>query len=494
MDILIFILLLALFSFLIATDYLKTSISAKKLLIGWFIKLSFAGLFILVYSYYYTDGQLYGDVANFIQDSRVLADFARNEPLEFSKVFFGFNSNDLILHQTHLAETNIWSYGDNGDFINDNRLIIRINALIHLFAFGSIWTHVLCFAFISFTGVLLIYKTFHKLTNRPLILFFALLLFPTVSFWGSGISKETLLVFSIGLFFYAVNRIRQNQHLFWSLVLLIFGTLLLLFNKPHVGLFLIPMVLVLVAIDRFGFSKWVITIISLSLLAGITILCFTPSKINIVERISYKQQDLQNQGIGGIFFVNDTAFCAFDYKYLDHFEYKKKERLISVTTQTEGEYKLFGEDDFHPFSAPVSDKEHDVYHIISPSRSIVSVPPINNSPLQLLKNTPLSIVNVLIRPFPNDGGSPLKYLVLLENIFFLILVLIVLRKRTVLSEKTGAWFNYLLFSGISLILIIGWTTPILGAIARYKMAPILLIVIALCLLLPSKIKENEIPA
>ncbi|MEO9530933.1 MAG: hypothetical protein ABJG68_05455 [Crocinitomicaceae bacterium] len=472
---------------------MKTSISTKNLLIGWAIKLVFAAIFILIHTYYYSDGILYGDVANFIQDSRVISEFAQKEPWEFTQLFFGYNSNDLILHQTHLADTNIWSYGDNGDFINDNRLIIRINTLIHLIAFGNIWVHVLIFAFISYVGVLLLYKTFKDLTNRPYFLYYTLLIFPTISFWGGGITKETLLVFSIGIFFWAIKKIRKNEHLFSSFSLLCLGIILLLFNKPHVGLFIIPLTSILIIIDRFGFSRKTLLTLGLSLVAGFTVLCFTPSKVNLVERISYKQKDLMNLGTGGIFFITDSSFCAFDHELLENFDYKKSEGLIVVNEDSKGKYKLFGSDYFYPFEMRASSKQYEVYHVIAPSKSIVSVPPINNSPLQLLKNTPTSLLNVLVRPFPSDGGSSLKHLLFIENILFLFFVIVLLKNRIKLNKKKASWFYYLLFSGVSLVLIIGWTTPILGAIARYKMAPLLLIVIALCLILPPKKTIDEIP-
>ena len=495
MGIFTFIILLLLFSFLIVKDVFKTSLSSKTLLIGWAIKLGFASLFIFIYTYYYTNGELYGDVRNFMLDSKVLSDVAKNNPAEFFKIFFGYSSNDLAVHQTLLADTNIWSYGDNGDFINDNRLIIRINAIIHLFSCGNLWVHALCFAFISFIGILLIYKTFKKLTERPEILFFGMLLFPTISFWGSGINKEALLLFSLGLFLFSLVKLISVQKKGWFIFLMVTSIFLLLFNKPHVGLFIFPFLPVIFLIKRFGFTKKVVLSLTGIIFLGVTILCFTPSKVNLVHRISFKQKDLQNQGTGGVFFVNDSAFCSFDYVYNDHFEYQKSTHTVQVIEEAKGEYKLFGTSEFIPFKIAKSTEQYDVYHIIAPSKSMVNVPYINYSPLQLLKNTPLAMINVLVRPFPTDGGSSLKHVLFVENLLFLICLAWAIAKRRSLNINIAPWFYFLIFSATGLVLLIGWTTPILGAIARYKMAPLLLLLIAICLILPSKKPRttNEVP-
>ena len=140
--------------------------------------------------------------------------------------------------------------------------------------------------------------------------------------------------------------------------------------------------------------------------------------------------------------------------------------------------KIFGEDEFYPFKIEPSPTKFDVYHIMKPSDSYVYVPPIKGSGVQLLKNTPRAIVNVMLRPFPTDNGSFFKYFVFAENILFLAFLIFSFLNKRKLTKEDRSWLFYLISGALILILIIGWTTPILGAIARYKMAPQLLLLIA----------------
>src|SRR5690606_20775170 len=99
-----------------------------------------------------------------------------------------------------LKETSIWDYGITSDNLNDNRFIIRLNSLIRFISFGNYWVHVLFFCFLSFSGIILLYRVFSTFVSRKKILFYALLGVPTISFWGSGITKETIFILGAGVF------------------------------------------------------------------------------------------------------------------------------------------------------------------------------------------------------------------------------------------------------------------------------------------------------
>lgn len=458
------------------------------LLGGWLIKLSVSLIFLLIFAHYYGNGSIYGDVGNFIHDGKILAEYGKVDPFGYFQLLFGINTNDIQLLQTHLADTHIWSYADNGDFINDNRLIIRLNSLIHFISFGNYYVHFLIFSFLSFIGVMLLYKTFQKWIMHQNLFYFALLLTPTFSFWGSGLTKESLFVVGVGLFFYSLQLLLTGKRTLRNRLLLLTGILLLLFNKPHIGLILLPLSIIPILGYTKRFTKIRAGMIGAGILLGFFILSFTPDRINIVSRISQKQSDLVNVGQGGIFFINDSAFCAFDYQQLDHFDYNRESSTIQVKKATEGEYKLFGRDDFHRFTISPSDQAYDVYLVIEPSGSFVKVPMVNYSLLQLIKNTPIALFNVMVRPLPTDGGSDFKYLIFIENILFIVFLAFCLFKRKELSMEEKSWVFYLGVAAFLLILIIGWTTPILGAIVRYKMAAQLFLLILAFIIL----KKNPI--
>lgn len=471
----------------------RFQLSKFQIYLGWGISLCWGIIYLLVFTQYFGNGELYGDTRNFIHDGQVLSELASSDPLQFIQLLAGFDSNNLELLNNELAETNIWSYGDNGDFINDNRLIIKINALINLISAGNLWTHSVFFSALSFAGTLLLFKAFERFTSRPTLLYYGLLVVPTISFWGGGITKECILLFSVGLFFYAGFKLLKDIH--WKTVTLFLIAIgLLAFNKPHVGIALFFFSWIFVFLRAPHFRKRQLFIAGLISVVLAVILSFTPNRINLVDRISFKQKDLINLGEGGVFFINDSAFCAFDYKDNANFTYYESTNRIIAHTATEGSYKLFGDTLFQQFTIQPSLKQYEVYHIIPPSTSIIEVNRVDYSGTQLIKNIPQAFQNVLLRPYPWDPGDPSKILSFIENILLLgFFIWVFINRKPGFSQKQKITLTYLLFVSLVLLLIIGWTTPILGAIVRYKMAPILLLFIGACLAVSSKQTKHEEP-
>src|SRR5690606_23542390 len=201
-----------------------------------------------------------------------LKSYGKDDPFGYLKLLIGLNSDNQHLLNNQLSETRIWDYGITSDHINDNRLIIRINSLISFISFGNHWVNTLVFAFISFCGLLLIYKAFNALVKSKLFLFYGVVLFPTIAFWGSSITKETIFILAVGVHFYSLVRLSEKVSFVNGLLALI-GIFLLLVNKPHVGILVIPFALFVLIGVNYGFDRKKI-IYSLVVLGGIfTVLC-----------------------------------------------------------------------------------------------------------------------------------------------------------------------------------------------------------------------------
>ena len=212
-----------------------------------------------------------------------------------------------------------------------------------------------------------------------------------------------------------------------------------------------------------------------------------PEKVNIVEKISYKQKDLMNIGEGGVFFITDTSFCKFDHRYFEHFDTLRG--IITVNKKTAGEYKLFGKKEFKPFIIEASEKKYELYMVLAPSNSYFDVTEIKYSGLRMIATIPECLLNTLVRPFPFDNGGPLKHLSFLQNILFLTFVFWAIRKRKITTNQEKYFIYVLLSAALVILLLIGWTTPIFGAIVRYKVPAEIFILISLFILLkPKKIQ------
>ena len=112
----------------------------------------------------------------------------------------------------------------------------------------------------------------------------------------------------------------------------------------------------------------------------------------------------------------------------------------------------------------------------------------------MILNIPEALTNSLLRPYLNDPGKNLKFFACFETyILFAFLIIALIRRRKLGESELNFVISCLIFI-ISLSLIIGWTTPVLGAIVRYRMpAYYVLLLVAFILVNPiKKWKKKEI--
>jgi hypothetical protein len=111
--------------------------------------------------------------------------------------------------------------------------------------------------------------------------------------------------------------------------------------------------------------------------------------------------------------------------------------------------------------------------------------------LSLVKNIPLALKNTIILPIFIFSKSSIELMAALENLFIQLFIIIAIlhRKKITFIENNFVWmsisFSFFLF------LLIGISTPILGAIVRYK-TPALPLIIGVLLLLSDHSKLYNI--
>jgi hypothetical protein len=98
----------------------------------------------------------------------------------------------------------------------------------------------------------------------------------------------------------------------------------------------------------------------------------------------------------------------------------------------------------------------------------------------ILINIPNALNNTLIRPYPWEAKSAFVLLSFFENLLIITLITITFLYRTKNKYSNIIWFN-IMFS-FCLLTLIGLTTPVFGAIARYKIPAILFLLIALLIM------------
>lgn len=316
-------------------------------------------------------------------------------------------------------------------FFNDNHTIIRINAVFRFFSFGYYTVHSIFFNFMSFIGLFCLYKGLKSFFYESQKLLAMCIFFtPSLLFWTSGVLKESVLFFALGVFIYSIHKLNQafsstqnKQKITIYCLLLISSVCLLGFIKYYVILILIPVIFAYLLVNYTKRKSIFLTYLSVMILFsfGTVWLKYLSPKLDII-RIFYKKQD----------------------DFIRHAIEEKTGSLLNVT-------------------------------------------PLEENLLSFIKNIPEALFNTFFQPFfISTSNSPFVLLASLENLFLFgfIIVSIIFRKKT--KEINFNLLFLLLFFIVGLYLIIGWTTPVMGAIVRYRIPGLLASVLVCLLLLDSK--------
>jgi hypothetical protein len=429
--------------------------------------------------------ELFGDAYNYLKEAAMLNHVWKESPIDYLKLLTGFGENIHIIKH-HLNDTVYWT---NSGVYNDAKNTIRFNAIISILSFGKIYIHILWIAFITLIGLKSIYDTLLNYTSRrSLFLFLSIVLLPTVTFWGASFLKESFLIFGFGLFFKGCF---SNEKLSKRIGLLLVGMIFLMSIKPYVFLCLIPCVLFFITwkFTKKQKGKWAILIVLSSLLLAISV-----AKIvfkNPVSILSRKQADFLNVGKGGVYFMNDTSFFYFKTEEFTHFIFENDNGYLQ--TPLEGEIIHFGNHRHEKHLFQPNEEPWNIYYLAPQSGSYIHATPIHESTLQLIKNIPEALINVIFRPVPSDPPYiPEKWLIILETWFILISILWGIARRPNLSNEQKNIIYSLTVFVVLLSLIIGWIVPVLGALVRYRIPiTIALVFISWTLWQPRKKIENE---
>lgn len=194
-----------------------------------------------IYSHHYVDTPRYTlDTFKYFDDAGFMHTALQHSPMDWLRIMFGIQT-DAPSVQPYLEGMNNWERSDTLIAINDNKTMIRANALIRLISFGSYHVHAVVFNFLSLLGLVLLFKGLRRLIDLPAPLFLLLcVLPPSLLFWASGVLKESMVMAAIGIFFYGAISWWAGDRLREQLLPLVLGGALLIGIKPYVVLSLIP--------------------------------------------------------------------------------------------------------------------------------------------------------------------------------------------------------------------------------------------------------------
>ncbi|MFB6305841.1 MAG: hypothetical protein ABEH43_02430 [Flavobacteriales bacterium] len=391
----------------------------------------------IIYSQYYTNRST-ADVFRYFDDSTIMISALQHNIKDFFRMLFGIDDNIQRIQDYYYELMNSWVRRDKSTLYNDNRLLIRFNAALHLFSWGNYHIHTIIFCFLGFIGETALYKFFRKATNvHPYLILIGVYLLPSVMLWTSGILKEPLLFMFLGIVLYcSFLIIYENKKSLKYFILIATALPFLFFLKMYVFLIMVP---------------WL-----------------------IAYYISTKKDPIYTFGITASLLVL-IVLCL-------HWFTEQYDILQLIT------YKRNG------FIALAKDVN---------AGSLMNMDKINATIASFLYHIPEALFVTLLKPFPWNFNNPLVFAASIENILLLLFLIYcvshlkyfkseieslilgkivypfkqLIRKNkysrkeysTVKINQTNLGFVLFCFGyAFTTLIIIGLTTPVLGASVRYE--------------------------
>jgi len=220
---------------------------AKGISKHWFagafaLKLIAAFAMWFIYTHHYTDRSK-ADIFRYYDDAKVFQHLLKDYKIEYFHFFYQDKSSDEEVNVV-LKYTNNWDMQNKSSLFGSNKLMIRTNMLLNLFSLGSYGVHAIVFSFLAFMGLFWIFRFFYRQTpERKWLVFLAVFGFPSIVFWSSGILKESLVFFFIGLILNCSSyALRGKKPIIRSIVVLI-AFVLLFQTRAIIALILFPMII-----------------------------------------------------------------------------------------------------------------------------------------------------------------------------------------------------------------------------------------------------------
>jgi len=376
----------------------------------WLLKaLAGTGL-VWLYGHYYNPE--HADIYLYFNDAQVIKQGLEQFPADFLNFILGHKPtevNALALHN----QLNFWDLSEPDGFVNERHTIILLNVLLSYLTGSQIYGNALIMSFVALLGQIGLYR--FLILNHPkqkAIILLVVFAIPAVLIWNSSILKEPLLFLSMGWGLYFSEqflRSKRKADLFLSLIFLFLGLIV----KPYVSIFM--------------FMAWAVYVLFRNRELSFT----KQSRIVFLTFIGC---------VIGLFLVNNTP--------IDPIQKIKKKQIQFIKNIEEAEKieKVGSKIEFTVLSGSV---HNFMWHSVS------------------------AFAKALIRPSFFDAKKPMYWPDILQTTILIIMLMFALRYPNSIEPSQFAllWFYSLFILG--LLILVGLTTPVLGALVRYR-TPVLI--------------------
>jgi len=398
---------------------------------GLYAKLGGAIFIGLIYQYYYGGG----DTFNYFAHARIINSSLKDS---FSTWF------DLIRQVSPDKNPHIYQYSSQMIWYESESTytVAAIAALLGLFNGTSYMPIALLFAWISFSGIWAMYRTFTRIyPGLEKQLAIAFLFIPSVVVWGSSIFKDTVCMFGLGWMVYCTFRVFVNRDFsLKNIFLLVIGFYLVAVIKVYILLAFLP-----------ALSLW------------------------LLMTYSHRIHSVGIRWIANILFTGIViaGFIYFADQFAKELNKYSLEKIAQTAQSTRGWISYSSGDEGSAYS-------------------LGDFPPTIGG---MLSKFPAAVVVTLFRPFIWEAKKVVIFLSAFEALIFLYftLMIIAIHKVRIVSmvSKDPALMFCVVFS-IIFAFAVGITSYNFGALSRYKIPCLPFFGVLISVLYSRRRTENNI--
>lgn len=289
---------------------LSQFVSAGKLrqyfVYGLGVRLFGAITFMAIYLFYYKGG----DTIAYYQTGAPFIRLLLSDPTAaLGALVEPYSLENYSLFTAETGFPLIYIYGSSDTFN-----VVRFITPLLLLSFNSYFISTILMSALTFYGPWKLFKTFRRLfPGREKIVAFSTLFFPSVIFWGSGISKDTITFSSLCLVVHFIHeQILCKRYHLPTMLLSALALILIVVIKPYIFLVLLPSSAIWILFSRIQKIKNRILRLSIAPLIfllgiGIVVLAIVQfdeylgdySMNKIIDKAIVTQEDLKRDYYGG---------------------------------------------------------------------------------------------------------------------------------------------------------------------------------------------------
>lgn len=406
-----------------------------------------------IYTYYYPDKSI-SDIYKYFNDGHQLALIFKNSPSDFIRIITG-NLPIKIQNIELYHQMKFWVKPNTYGIYNDNQTIILVASIFNLITNNTLLLAMLYMSICSFFATIILYKSLSRHIQWKQLFFILLFFLPSISFWTSGLLKESLIFCSLSLLIYFGVKIIEKFKWF-TLACFSITSFGLLISKTYLFGFILPSISIIYIIYLLKINNVKIAFLSLYCFIILFIITWTYTHNPVIYNYQNKSEAEKTKEYNR---VNQISYqqnvLGNNYNLLEMLRFKQ------------------------------ADYKHEAR--LAKAKSLINTKKIDGQLSNFFACIPYGLSNGFARPHLLEANNPMLVLPAIENLLILFLLLVMF----IFPRKLDYTNQILVFAFGTFIVItfifLGLLVPVLGNLVRYK-APLLPLLIYCLLMLIDKNK------